>query len=228
LAEGHETVQWTGSNDEHLLARFARRFSLVRIALLRHGRTEWNAAGRVQGHIDIGLSKEGRAEMAALALPFCFPRAYASPMLRARQTAEALGLADPILDARLMEQNWGAWEGLTRAEILIRDGEDAFVKAGSGKGEAFRPGGGESTGELHLRVAGFFKDAARGNADAVVVAHLGVLRAAYTLATGWNMATPMPADLDVSKILLLSLDASGNPAVEVLNLAFNAKMAGPA
>ena len=192
----------------------------VRLALLRHGRTEWNAAGRVQGHIDIALSREGRAEMAALALPFCFPRAYASPMLRARQTAEALGLADPVLDARLMEQNWGAWEGLTRAEILVREGEDAFVKAGSGKGEAFRPGGGESTGELHSRVADFLKEAARRNTDAVVVAHLGVLRAAYTLATGWDMATPMPADLDVSKILLLSLDAKGKPAVEALNVEF--------
>jgi broad specificity phosphatase PhoE len=197
----------------------------LKLALLRHGRTEWNAAGRVQGHIDIALSEEGLSEMAALALPFCFPRAYASPMLRARQTAQALGLADPVLDARLMEQNWGVWEGLTRAEILIRDGEDAFVKAGSGKGEAFRPGGGESTGELHARVANFLKDVARQDCDAVVVAHLGVLRAAYTLATGWDMATPMPAELDVSKILLLSLDAQGKPTIERLNLEFISRTA---
>jgi probable phosphoglycerate mutase len=199
----------------------------VRLALLRHGRTEWNAAGRVQGHIDVPLSGDGYAEMAARRLPFCFPRVYASPLLRARQTAQALDLADPILDARLMEQNWGAWEGLTRAEILIRDGEDAFVKAGSNKGEAFRPGGGESTGELHARVAEFLKDAARQKADAVVVAHLGVLRAAYTLATGWDMATPMPAGLDVSKILLLSLDVGGRPKIETLNVEFNARTSRP-
>jgi probable phosphoglycerate mutase len=200
----------------------------VKLALLRHGRTEWNAAGRVQGHIDIPLSAEGHAEMAARRLPFCFDRVYASPMLRARQTAEALGLTDPVLDRRLMEQNWGAWEGLTRAEILVRDGEDAFVKAGSGKGEAFRPGGGESTGELHARLADFLKDVARQDNDAVVVAHLGVLRAAYTLATGWDMGTPMPAELDVSKILLLSLDSGGKPKIETLNMEFNAKTARPA
>ena len=199
----------------------------MNLALLRHGRTEWNAAGRVQGHIDIPLSEEGFAELASRRLPFCFPRSYASPMLRARQTAQALGLADPILDARLMEQNWGAWEGLTRAEILTRDGEDAFVKAGSNKGESFRPGGGESTGELHARVADFLKDVARQDSDAVVVAHLGVLRAAYTLATGWDMATPMPADLDVSKILLLSLDAGGMPKIGVLNLDFTARTIQP-
>ena len=199
----------------------------MNLALLRHGPTEWNAVGRVQGHTDVPLSQAGYELMAARALPFCFPRVYASPMSRARQTAEALGLTDPVLDVRLMEQNWGAWEGLTRAEILARDGEDAFVKAGSNRGEAFRPGGGESTGELHARVADFLNDVAHGEDDAVAVAHLGVLRAAYTLATGWDMATPMPADLDVSKILLLSLDGSGTPGIEGLNLEFRPRKARP-
>jgi len=199
----------------------------LKLAFLRHGPTEWNAAGRIQGHTDIPLSEAGLALMAARALPFAFARIYASPMLRARQTAQALGLATPLLDARLMEQNWGAWEGLTRAEILAQGGEDAFVKAGSERGEAFRPGDGESTGELHARVAAFLKDIAREDGDAIAVAHLGVLRAAYTLATGWDMATPMPADLDVSKILLLSLDKNGAAKIEALNLEFNAKTAQP-
>ena len=194
----------------------------MKIAFLRHGPTEWNALGRVQGHTDIPLSAAGFAQMAALRLPFEAPRIYASPLLRARQTAQALGLENPILDARLVEQHWGAWEGLTRAEILSRHGADAFVKAGSEQGEAFRPGGGESTGELHARVAAFLKEAARDDSDAVAVAHLGVLRAAYTLATGWDMAVPMPAELDVSKILLLSVDAEGVPKIERLNLEFRA------
>ena len=67
-------------------------------------------------------------------------------------------------------------------------------------------------------MAAFLTDVAAGDGDAVAVAHLGVLRAAYTLATGWDMATPMPADLDVSKILVLSLD--GTPRIEKLNLDF--------
>jgi broad specificity phosphatase PhoE len=195
----------------------------MKIAFLRHGPTDWNAAGRVQGHTDIPLSDTGLAQMAGLRLPFEFARRFASTMTRARQTALALGLSDPVLDARLMEQNWGRWEGLTRAEIFARDGEDAFVRAGSERGEEFCPPGGESTGELHARVGAFLRDAAAGDSDAVVVAHLGVLRAAYTLATGWNMATPMPADLDVSKILLLSLD--GRPKIETLNLDFISRTA---
>jgi len=53
------------------------------------------------------------------------------------------------------------------------------------------------------------------------VTHLGVLRAAYTLATGWDMATPMPADLDVSEdYCCLSLNLDGRPEIEALNLEF--------
>jgi broad specificity phosphatase PhoE len=189
----------------------------LRIALLRHGPTEWNRHGRVQGHTDIPLSDDGLKQMQGLRPPFDAARVFASPLQRARQTVEALGLANPILDARLMEQNWGRWEGLSRAEILARDGDDAFSRAGLAA--TFRPPGGESTQELHDRVADFLRDVARERTDAIAVAHLGVLRAAYTLATGWNMATPMPEELDVSRMLVLELDREGQPALHLLNVA---------
>ena len=64
---------------------------------------------------------------------------------------------------------------------------------------------------------GFF---AMEEEDAVAITHLGVLRAAYTLASGWNMATPMPAELDTSKILLLEMRADGKPAIHQLNIEF--------
>jgi broad specificity phosphatase PhoE len=188
----------------------------VKIAFLRHGPTEWNAQGRVQGHTDIPLSDEGLKKMRGLRPPFTAARVFSSPLLRARQTAEAMGLENPVFDARLMEQNWGEWEGLTRAEILARDGEAAFARAGHGA--AFRPPGGESTEELHQRVANFLREAAREESDAIAIAHLGVLRAAYTLATGWNMATPMPEDLDIAKALVLEVDSYGKPALCALNV----------
>jgi broad specificity phosphatase PhoE len=59
----------------------------------------------------------------------------------------------------------------------------------------------------------------------VVVAHLGVLRAAYTLATGWDMAAPMPPELDVSKILLLALAPNGTAKIERLNVDFTPRTA---
>ena len=100
---------------------------------LRHGPTAWNAQGRIQGHTDIPLSDEGLEKMRGLLPPPPFEqaRAFVSPSRRARQTAEALGLRDAVWDPRLMEQNWGSWEGLSRDEILARDGEDAFQRAGA-------------------------------------------------------------------------------------------------
>jgi probable phosphoglycerate mutase len=194
----------------------------VRLALVRHGPTAWNAQHRVQGSIDIPLSSEGRARMERLLPPegFGAARAYCSPKLRARQTAACLGLS-PQLDARLAEQNWGDWEGLTRAEMLARDGEDAFVRAG--RGIAFRPPGGESTGELHARVRGFFSDIARLDEDAIAITHMGVLRAAYVMATGWDMATAMPEDLDLTAALIVELARDGTPSIAQLSAPLREK-----
>ena len=195
---------------------------MFKIAFLRHGPTSWNALGKIQGHTDIGLSEEGLAKMRGLCLPEGFERAraYASPLSRARQTAEAFGL-DPILDDRLMEQNWGRWEGLSRSEIITQEGADAFTRAGVAA--AFHPPGGESTKALNARVDSFLKDVAAKAEDAVVIAHLGVLRAAYTLATGWDMATPMPDGLDVSKALIVAVDRAGTPSLDAMNVELPAK-----
>jgi broad specificity phosphatase PhoE len=189
----------------------------VRIALLRHGPTAWNAEKRVQGTIDTPLSEEGRAKMAGLLPPAGFEtaRPFSSPKLRARQTANLLGLKNPKLDVRLAEQNWGDWEGMTRTEMLARDGEDAFER--SGRGLAFRPPGGESTGELHVRVLAFFADVAKVDEDAIAVTHMGVLRAAYVLATGWDMSAPMPAELDLTAALILFLAPHGTPSLAAIN-----------
>ena len=195
----------------------------MKIAFLRHGPTGWNAQDRIQGQTDIPLSSEGLAKMRALRLPdeFAGARLYCSPLTRARQTVEAIGLGNPVLDARLMEQHWGQWEGLTNAEIRARDGDDCFARAGLARD--FRPFGGESTHALMARVQDFLTEIARDPRDTVAVAHLGVLRAAYTLATGWAMDAIMPAELDVSQILVLKLDGAGRSGVHELNRAFSRK-----
>jgi probable phosphoglycerate mutase len=191
----------------------------MKLALLRHGPTDWNASGRVQGSVDTPLSEDGKAKMAALLPPEGFDHAivYCSPKLRARQTAACLGLKGVHLDARLIEQNWGDWEGLTRAEMLARDGEDAFVQAGSQHGAAFRPPGGESIGELHTRVKSIFNDIASRGEDAIAVSHAGVLRAAYALATGWDLSAPFPDELDLKAALVLTLAPDGTPSIAQLN-----------
>ena len=189
----------------------------MKIALFRHGPTDWNAEHRIQGHTDIPLSDEGLRKMQGLRVPFAAARIFSSPLLRARQSAVAMGFDHPILDARLMEQNWGRWEGISLEAIAAQDGKDAFIRAGR-RGQ-FRPPGGESIDEVMARVDDFLRDAAREDGDAIAVTHMGVLRAAYTLATGWDMAAPMPAELDVSKILVLEAGADGL-SINRLNMGF--------
>jgi broad specificity phosphatase PhoE len=208
-----ELASCIGSDGKHKL----------RIALIRHGPTDWNEEGRIQGHIDMPLSAAGRAKMAALLPPagFDLARAFASPLARARETAELLGLTDPAIDERLSEHHWGEWEGLTREEILARDGADAFERAGSGID--FRPKGGESTRELLARVSDFLRDVARDRSDAIAVAHRGILRSAYALATGWDMASPMPAKLDLSQALILFLQPDGTALIDEMNVPLRSR-----
>lgn len=189
----------------------------LRLAFVRHGPTQWNEEGRIQGRIDMPLSEIGRRKMAALRPPAGFEtvHAYVSPLIRARETAELLGFKNATVDGRLSEHFWGAWEGMTREEILARDGADAFERAG--RGIDFRPRGGESTRELLTRVAAFLSDVARQKRDAVAVAHRGILRSAYTLATGWDMASPMPEKLDLACALVLTLHEDGAVEISELN-----------
>ena len=101
----------------------------MRLLLARHGETPWNAEGRYQGQEDIALSATGEGQARALGerlREVRIDRAVASPLARARRTAElALGEARaPMLstDAGLMEIAHGEWEGLLAAEIRERDG----------------------------------------------------------------------------------------------------------
>ncbi|OHE87357.1 MAG: phosphoglycerate mutase [Lysobacterales bacterium RIFOXYD1_FULL_69_11] len=99
----------------------------MRLLLARHGETPWNAEGRYQGQEDIALSPVGEAQARALGerlAGVAIARAVASPLTRARRTAElALGDRAGMLDtdAGLMEIAHGTWEGLLAAEIHDRD-----------------------------------------------------------------------------------------------------------
>jgi len=179
----------------------------LKIALIRHGPTGWNEQGRIQGQLDMPLSAAGRAKMALLAPPKEFEkaRAFSSPLGRAIETAKLLGL-DPAIDARLIEHHWGRWQAMTREEILARDGEDAFERAG--RGSDFTPAGGERTSDLIARVRSFLLDVGAENSDAIAITHRGVLRSGYVLATGWQMTTPMPDELDLTKALVLEVNGA--------------------
>ncbi len=100
----------------------------MRILLARHGETPWNAEGRYQGQTDIPLSSVGETQATALGLRLKdvqIDRAVASPLARARRTAElALGEARASMlttDPDLLEIAHGDWEGLLASEINDKD-----------------------------------------------------------------------------------------------------------
>lgn len=95
-----------------------------RLILVRHGQTDYNFSGRIQGASDIPLNDTGLAQARAvgqsLAEDESVVAVYSSPLGRAKSTAEAIashhGL-EVVPDARLRERGFGDWEGLTRDEI---------------------------------------------------------------------------------------------------------------
>ncbi|HKI92794.1 MAG TPA: histidine phosphatase family protein [Gaiellaceae bacterium] len=95
---------------------------MTTLLLVRHGETDWNAEGRLQGHTDRPLNDYGRRQAAALAEQLAdeeIAAIYASDLARARETAEIVSgrIGLPVaLDPDLREKNWGSWEGLTAAE----------------------------------------------------------------------------------------------------------------
>jgi broad specificity phosphatase PhoE len=90
------------------------------IVLLRHGQTEWSAAGRHTSYTNLPLIKEGERQAAALGAAFAgrsFAAVLCSPRRRARDTAELAGLAITQIDDDLAEWDYGEYEGLTTREI---------------------------------------------------------------------------------------------------------------
>ena len=153
---------------------------MTTLLLVRHGETDWNADGRLQGHTDRPLSDYGRRQARQLAEELDgeeIEAIYSSDLTRARETAEIVGgrLGLPVeLDPELREKDWGTWEGLTSVE---RDRVE-FV--------------GEST-EAHqeriLRALGRISERHPGDGRVLVVTHGGSMRRVQVAAMG--MALPV-------------------------------------
>jgi broad specificity phosphatase PhoE len=161
----------------------------MRLYYIRHGLTDWNSAGRLQGHRDVPLNATGRAQALrcgeilrelfvrdALSAALC--DYVSSPLVRACETMEimrrTLGLAPGgyAIEPRLAEISFGEWEGLSYSEVLER--EPGVVARREADKWHFLPPGGESYRQLALRVGAWYATVA---SDTVVSAHGGTGRA---------------------------------------------------
>jgi broad specificity phosphatase PhoE len=154
------------------------------IYFLRHGQTDYNAAGRIQGTIEVPINATGRAqaqrngsvlnELISDKSRFDF---VASPLLRTRQTMEivrtAMGLAPGFYrtDERLKEISFGAWGGKTMTEIAGCDSENYARRQADPWNEA--PPEGQCFRDFYAQVMEWLADV---TSDAVVVAHGGTSR----------------------------------------------------
>ena len=169
---------------------------MIDVVMIRHAATAWNEAGRIQGRTDIPLCECGRRALAGKRLPERFEayRVHSSPLARAVETAALLGLGTPVLDPRLVEMDWGTWEGDTRASVAAADAEG--VARNEARGPDFRPPGGESPREVQARVVDWARCAARSRLGVVAMTHKGVIKATLGLARGWDLVGKAPVRLD--------------------------------
>ncbi len=104
---------------------------MTRLLLVRHGQSEWNAAGRIQGQIDIQLDETGLRQAQHIADRLAtesIAAIYSSPLLRATATAEAIAARCELpinLDARLMEYDFGVISGSTWQDVQAHHPEFA-------------------------------------------------------------------------------------------------------
>jgi glucosyl-3-phosphoglycerate phosphatase len=169
----------------------APRQRATRLVLLRHGRTSWNATGRVQGQLESELDETGHGQAAdtAAALARLAPVAlWSSDSVRARETAayvaKETGL-EAIYDARLREYFLAGREGLTHAEYAERHPEE-FATFRTGDFDVV-PGGERAT-EVAARMTAALEELLDGVAPgecAVAVSHGAAIRDAVPVLLGW-------------------------------------------
>ena len=145
----------------------------TRILLVRHGETDWNASGRIQGHSDTPLNAAGRQQAQRVAQRLArepIRALYSSDLSRAFETATIIGVPlglTVVASPRLRERQYGVWEGLTSAEIQARYPEQfAIWRARS---TDFAPPQGETRSELLTRALAELETIARRHVSEVVV-----------------------------------------------------------
>lgn len=175
---------------------------MTRIALLRHGHTSWNRAGRIQGRSDIPLDDDARDVLGELSLPEPWQQAelWSSPLSRAFETATLVAGREPRTTPALTEMNWGKWEGLHGVDL--RADPDSGFRDIEHWGWDYRPPSGESPQEVWDRIEPWLGTLTR---DSLAVCHIGIMRMILAKATGWDFRGPPPFQVKRNRLYVLEL-----------------------
>ena len=196
---------------------------MLNVYLLRHGQTQWNAEGnRYCGRTDIPLTKTGmrQAETVGEQLKsISFDAIYSSPLERAYVTAQCVGGGKAVIkEQRLIEADFGTWEGKTKEEFIEEDpnlwerwmADPLYARAG---------GTGETGLEIIQRVDNFITDVANSPAfsNILVVGHNGFNRLYLAWKLGMDVKHYRRIVQENSSITMFVIDEKEDLTLHLLN-----------
>ncbi len=186
------------------------------IAFVRHGQTEINRDGRLQGRIDAPLSGLGMEHARALGVAFAgddVARVLSSPLQRAQSTAAEIAKVagcNVEVDERLVELDYGEWDGLGLRDLPAGAWERWRADV------SFAPPGGESLVAVTTRVASFC-DEYLAEPGIVAVSHVSPIKAAVCIALGVDESVTWRMQLGLAAISRVDVRADNRPYL----LSFN-------
>jgi broad specificity phosphatase PhoE len=199
---------------------------MKRCFLVRHGATDWNAEGRIQGQSDPPLNQAGQRQAGRLgkrleSVPFT--GAWSSDMRRAAETAAAVLKGRSLQlqgNPELREKNFGAWEGLNFREVEVRYPNLYRNRLMAGD-PSFAPPGGESDLQLYARagvVADRMRETCAGQAgNLLVVSHGGMLRALIACLLGLRVQKMWGFRFANAGLSVVSFFDDGGVVLDLLN-----------
>lgn len=194
----------------------------TRIFLIRHGETLANREFRYIGARNDALSPVGEmqaTQLAAALAPLPIAAVYSSPLQRALRTAEAIAAAHQLavqVTSELRECDFGAWEGLSRAEVLARD--EAHLHAWE-RDATVAPPDGESFAVMQQRVRAFVEQLAEQHAgDSLsLVSHVGPIKVLLATALDAPLSASFRIFLDPATISVVDWQSGGQALVRLVN-----------
>lgn len=168
--------------------------SATEIIIVRHGETEWNSLGKMQGHLDVDLNEIGKQQAVAVADRLSretkISAIYSSDLNRAFETASIIGSKIPglqvIKDQDLRERHLGDLQGrVLQAQELMQVCPEAYKALISPSLDQEIPGGGESLNQLYQRCTSAVQrigDKHKGE-RVIIVTHGGAIRSLYKRAS---------------------------------------------
>lgn len=189
--------------------------------LVRHGHTVWSDSGGIAGRSDIELSSKGEDAIKRLARSFSvaqtFTHWYCSPLKRTCASSALLrenlphqsmtSLAPEMLDKRIVELDFGDWEGMNWAQVHEQHGQilqawgEDWVNRSPPLGETFQQQADRCSGWLTEALVQMQEEP---DASAMVVTHGGSIRALLCLCLGWPLTRAMQFDIDPASLCWLT------------------------